>query len=478
MPALQPADAAQKLTLPLPKEEIVVMSTVIPAIRGKLGNTEFYETTMKVQDLVHAVRPPRENDDWANFSIEERMQRDPDRKRILNQLAPYIAKNADRFFGSIIVLVYNGEVIFEPITDFQPKVPAAYRQNAQRLGFLSINGGTQIVLDGQHRLLALRMVQQGEIKGPAADNVNDDEVCVIFISHENNVKTRRIFNTVNRYAKQTSRGDNIVTSEDDGYAIVARHLLRDDAPLHSRDDTNGKREEIVDWRSNTLTKRSVKLTTISAVYESVRLILETRQVDKLNPQDRPSDDELETYIGYAAEVWEALLEGMASYQRALNHLREIPDMRKDEAKTALLFKPASQIGLIDGLLRAADNGSLTLAEAVARANRIPNWSMTADLWRGVIIKGGGAIDAGPEARRRMADLICYLIAADHLSPKLRYETWRAFNNARNHPVDVWLAADGGTESKPEDLPAPVEGEAFTSADALAYFNDHGLQVAA
>ena len=116
---------------------------------------------MKVRDLVHAVRPPREMDGWANFSIEERMQREPDEKRIRAQLAPYIAKNADRFFGSIVVLVYEGEITFEPMSDLTKNVPAAYRQNAQRIGFITIDGGTLIVLDGQHRLLALRMVQQG-----------------------------------------------------------------------------------------------------------------------------------------------------------------------------------------------------------------------------------------------------------------------------------------------------------------------------
>ena len=138
------------------------MAIVIPAITGRLGNTKFFETTMKVRDLVHAVRPPREMDEWTTFSIEERMQRDPDEKRIKAQLAPYIAKNEDRFFGSIIVLVYKGKIIFEPMSDLTSKVPAAYRQNAQRIGFITIDGGTLIVLDGQHRLLALRMVQQGK----------------------------------------------------------------------------------------------------------------------------------------------------------------------------------------------------------------------------------------------------------------------------------------------------------------------------
>jgi DNA sulfur modification protein DndB len=453
------------------------MAIVIPAICGRLGNTDYFETTMKVRDLVQAVRPPREIDGWANFGIEERMQREPDIKRIETQLAPYIAKNADRFFGSVIVLVYKGEVIFEPVTDFQTKIPAAYRQNAQRIGFMTIDGGTLIVLDGQHRLLALRKVQQGEIMGAAAENVGDDEVCVIFIKFENDLKTRRIFNTVNRYAKQTSRGDNIITSEDDGYAIVARHLLRDDLPLASRDDAAGKREELVDWKSNTLTKRSLRLTTISAVYESVRLILDFHGVEKLNLQERPSDENLETYISYSTEVWEAVLAGLDPYKKALSQLRAIPEMREDDANTALLFKPASQIGMLDGLLRAVDNGKLKLPEAVARTNRIPDWSMSADLWQGVIIKGSGAIDAGPEARRRMAALICYLVAADRLSDELKFETWRMFNAARSNAPDAWLSAAGVKEPTPEDLPAPVEGETFSTTDALSYFKAKTLAAA-
>ena len=72
------------------------------------------------------------------------MQREPDEKRIRMQLAPYIAKNADRFFGSIVVLVYKGDVIFEPMSDLTKNVPAAYRRNAERIGFLTIDGGTLI----------------------------------------------------------------------------------------------------------------------------------------------------------------------------------------------------------------------------------------------------------------------------------------------------------------------------------------------
>jgi DNA sulfur modification protein DndB len=445
----------------------MTMTTTVPAIRGSLGNTDYYETTMKVGDLVKTVRAPKEMDGWANFSIEERMQREPDIARIKSQLAPYIAKNSDRFFGSIIVLVYKGEITFESLSDVAKNIPNAYKKNAERVGFVTIDGGVLIVLDGQHRLLALEMVHKGDVPGEFANDVANDEICVIFIEYENDLKTRRIFNTVNRYAKQTSRGDNIITSEDDGYAIVTRWLLRETEPL-------GKPANIVNWKSNTLTKRSTQLTTISAVYESVKLILRAQGVEKLPEQERPGDDDLETYLSYCSEVWDALLQGMPAFQIALGDPSKIPSMREDGTATALLFKPAAQIALVDGVLRAVDLSDLKIPAAIERAGRISSWNMDADMWNGIVIKRSGAIDAGPEARRRMAGLVCFLIAADKLDDDAKFATWRMFNEARN-PEDVatWLKSNG-SRGKVENLPKPIEGEAFTVAEAKAHGEKSGV----
>jgi DNA sulfur modification protein DndB len=445
------------------------MTTTVPAIRGSLGNTEFYETTMKVGDLVKTVRPPKEIDGWANFSIEERMQREPDLGRIKSQLAPYIAKNADRFFGSIIVLVYKGEITFESLADVAKNIPNAYKKNAERVGFVTIDGGILIVLDGQHRLLALEMVNRGDVPGEFANDVANDEICVIFINHEGDIKTRRIFNTVNRYAKQTSRGDNIITSEDDGYAIVTRWLLREGAPL-------GKPANIVNWKSNTLVKRSTQLTTISAVYETVRLILRAHQIEKLPEQERPSDEDLDMYLSFASDVWDQLLQGMPAFQAALADPSKIPVMREDDASTALLFKPAAQIALVDGLLRAVDMTDLKIGAAIARAAKITSWSMNDNMWNGMIVKRSGTIDAGPDARRRMAGLLSYLIAGDKLDEESRFAVWRMFNEARS-PDDfsTWVKSDGA-KGKVEDLPKPVEGAAYTVQDALGFAEKSGVFV--
>ena len=68
------------------------------------------------------------------------------------------------------------------------------------MGFLTIDGGTLIALDGQHRLLALKDVCENPTEGDYSVQVPNDEVSVIFLNHESAQKTRSIFNTVNKYA--------------------------------------------------------------------------------------------------------------------------------------------------------------------------------------------------------------------------------------------------------------------------------------
>ena len=441
------------------------MATLIPAIKGKLGTTTFYEATMRVSDLLSSVTPPSDLDEWANMGLEEKMQREPDTNRIRDKLVPYLANNVDRFFGSIIVLIWKGSVDFEPVTEFATRIPAAYKGAAPKMGFVSIDGGKLVVLDGQHRYLALRDIREGKHLGEGANDIVNDEVCVVLIEHESDMKTRRIFNTVNRYAKVTSRGDNIITSEDDGVAIVARRMLSADQPLSDR-PVNGKPASLVNWKSNTLTKRSTQLTTLSTVYDSVELILDANSI-KLDPATRPSDNEIETYQEMAKAVWEPILEGVPAYRGALADTSTIPGLREDSAPTSLLFKPASQLSLIDALLRTgtSQQGKLKIKDAVARAVKIPTWSMEADMWRGIIVKQNGTIDAGREAKRRMADLLVYLIAADRLSPALMFGIWKRFNAARGHEVELWLETDGA-DGMAEDLPAPVEGDLFTKEDGM------------
>src|SRR5580704_3433495 len=93
------------------------MATPIPAIKAQMGSTPYYVTTMTARDLVSTTRPAAEDRDaWTSASIDERMQREPNLKRVKEQIAPYLAQHKDRFFGSIIVVVPEGSIEFEPLS--------------------------------------------------------------------------------------------------------------------------------------------------------------------------------------------------------------------------------------------------------------------------------------------------------------------------------------------------------------------------
>ncbi|WP_084245196.1 DGQHR domain-containing protein [Planomicrobium okeanokoites] len=379
------------------------MALIVPAIKGKMGNTNFYESKMNVRELISSVRRAHELDEWDAMPADERMQREVIKKRVEKELAPYIANQADRFFGSLIILVYKGEVEFEGLKDLNIKVNAGYRAAAKDLGFLTIDGGSLIVLDGQHRHLALEKVYKGEVEGEFASDVPNDEVTLIIIEHEHDIKTRRIFNKVNRYAKSTSKNENILTSEDDSYSIVARKLLHAGAPL----DNN-----IVNFTSNTIAPRSVQLTTLSVVYETVKLILahENKYPDI---HLRPSDEELEEYYDISERYWRVLMEQLEPYKKASMDPMELPDMRLEDSQFSLLLKPAAQIAFFKGLIIATERG-LSFEEAVKRANKI-TWSMTSPVWTDIIIRKNGTIDPKTDARDRTADLVAYLIAKDKMN---------------------------------------------------------------
>ncbi len=376
----------------------------LPAIRARMGSTSYYQVAIKARDLASVAIPVGELTEWKQWSISERFQRELAMRRIQEEIVPYLVRSKDRFFGSLIVLVYKPEDFhFQPVENIGVKVPAAYRSQIERMGFLTISGGQLIALDGQHRLVALREVVAGrnEVDGEFSGAVPDDELCVVFIEHESLEKTRRIFNKVNQHARPTTRTDNIITSEDDGYAIVARWLVESDAPLGLKGPkpplgvfhpVSG--EPLVEWQSTSLGTNQEALTTLDTVFQTVETILEPNGLSNFGERDRvtrPSETQLEQAYTWAAHWWSSVLEGMEAYARAVCKPYVIPDLRKSRSKEGLLFRPIAQVALFKGLAGAVGAGR-TLDEAVQLANRI-DWRPDSDIWRDVLVRANGAVIA-------------------------------------------------------------------------------------
>jgi DNA sulfur modification protein DndB len=443
------------------------MANLVPALRGQMGSTPYYVATMSARALTTTARPARDIDTWASLSIDERMQRVADINRVKQQIVPYLAEHPDRFFGAIIVLVEEGSIEFESVRDVAQGLPKVYHAESASVGFITIGKGERIILDGQHRWYGLReVIQSGEELGAEQHKVGDDDVTVIFVENVDARKTRRIFNKVNRYAKPPSKADNILISEDDGYALISRRLLDADRggplaprPIFEADGSqrlgrNGEPQlhELVNWRASTLGRSSDHLTTLAAVYECVTNILKFAGMNDLDRPVAPSEKTLDEALDFVAPWFEELLEGLDAFRNAISTRESIRDVRfSGDHQHSLLLRPVGQVTVVKGLIRAMalsrdnDSGgkSLGLIEAISRLNRVDFRATPDGPWFGSIVRGNGQMVARKDATNRAGFMLAYLIAPDAMDLGMVENLRREWNESR------------GDGANPVELPDPV-----------------------
>jgi DNA sulfur modification protein DndB len=368
-----------------------------------MGSVEYYLTTMKAGEAVSKIRIAKELPNWEGMSIEERMQRDINWKRVENEIARYLAEDEDRFFGALLVAIYsNSGMEFEPLADM-PGLPKLYQNAAKSFGLLHLQGGELFfALDGQHRLKGVDTAISGKdhegelIEGLQPDHsLANDDLSVILVPYEPTKRSRKIFNKVNKYAKQTSKGDNIVTSEDDAFAIIARWLMGSDGR------TPVIKQELVNWKSNTLTDTQTMFTTISVLYDAAKKLLDAHDI---NSQIRPAADKLEELYEEVRGSWATLLKDFKIYKQAVEGPKEnLPKLRKQH----LALKPVAQLAIVEAFTIASGRG-MTLNDFVRGLNKIP-WDIGSDLWLNVLTLPGPKVLAGKTAVHLGARLIAHLV---------------------------------------------------------------------
>ena len=429
-------------------------TTTVAAIKGRIGKTDYYQANISARELVAIAIPASELSDWDSWSMSERIQRDVSLNRIREELLPYLAFSKDRFYGSLIITVIEADTFkFEPLEKVSPTIPAAYQSEIGSIGFLIIDGGQLVALDGQHRLVGLReLITNPYFSSEIVKGAADDDVCVMFVQHESLESTRRIFNKVNRHARPTTPSDNIITSEDDGYAIIARWLTEMDPPPGVRTPRpplnwlNRNGDPIVEWKRTTLTQNSPSLTTLTAVYKTVQSILIANGLPKFSDSiNRPPDEELKKGYRWAARWWEAVLEEIAPLNWVRNRPEEIPSMRGPSKRHSLLFRPVGQMALFRGIGTAVDLG-YNLEETIRRCNKIP-WSTRSRLWREILVSEALRPITREKNIRLGGDLIGYLLAGHRMSPEDIYALQASCATEKG-----WLESSG---QPPRPLPDPI-----------------------
>ena len=172
----------------------------LPALRAFMGDWTYYSTIMKFRDINERIKYAEEIHE--SKKLQDFIQRELTPRG--REISDYLLTQSQRFFNSLIVGVYGGEPqwieLKIPKNDILPDFPLSQKGI---LGYLKLSGEeTLFALDGQHRVAGIK----GALKelSPTSD-LFDEEISVIFIGHKNTQegkqRTRRLFTTLNRYAK-------------------------------------------------------------------------------------------------------------------------------------------------------------------------------------------------------------------------------------------------------------------------------------
>lgn len=200
------------------------MNKKIPVIKAIIGNLTYYTGVLSFEDISKYVNPI--NDElYKSKSLSDAIQRSITDNYL--SIKEYILNQEERFFNAIVLAVYDGNPNWIEV-ELEVEGEAFYN-----MGFLSLSGEEKIFpVDGQHRVEGIKtaLSENSELK--------NEKVPVIFIGHkktdEGMKKTRRLFSTLNRYAKPVSPKDIVALDEDDIVAITTRYIV-ENHPLFERE---------------------------------------------------------------------------------------------------------------------------------------------------------------------------------------------------------------------------------------------------
>lgn len=191
------------------------MNKKIPVVKAVIGNWTYYTGVLSFEDISKYVSPI--NDELhKSKSLSDAIQRSITDNYL--SIKEYILNQDERFFNAIVLAVYDGNPNWIEV-ELEIEGEEFYD-----IGFLSLAGEEKIFpVDGQHRVAGIKASLNEN------ESLKNEKVPIIFIGHkktdEGMQRTRRLFSTLNRYAKPVSPKDIVALDEDDIVAIATRFLV-------------------------------------------------------------------------------------------------------------------------------------------------------------------------------------------------------------------------------------------------------------
>lgn len=366
-----------------------------PAIRARMGDWEYYVVRMTMREVAREVQLA--SDLWEDKTLSDAIQRVLDESRVKQQIVNFLSRRSDRFFASLVVAAIGGN----------PQWTAISSRFGETFGELSFEVDPRYyALDGQHRLKAIQELMADPAGAPPG--FADEQLSVIVVVREHQSvddglwlqRYRRLFSSLNRYAKPTDADTNIIMDEDDVIAIVTRRLITDHEFFRAPHPEQKSFRVLT--KGKNLKSGASHFTSLQTLYEmNKNLLMSTerrrqwgRAKDlKVFLQFRPEENEIDRYYQVLSNCWDAVLLAVSVLREAPERMRthELPDPNPDGYRDHLLFWPIGQelfAEAVRQLLDRAglgDNAECTAMEAALQPLAEVPWDLHNAPWRYLLL---------------------------------------------------------------------------------------------
>lgn len=352
-----------------------------PSIYAKMGDYSYFITTMTLADVAEWLIPPQQLQE--SEELKDWIQRDPNKPRYIS-IANYLLNQEQHFFNAIVAGIYEGDPEWFPVTVTESPTLRAMDVNVDErsktaMGVLRLKGNEQVfAIDGQHRVEGIKLALRHN------PELSNEEQCVIFVGHksteEGRERTKRLFTTLNRYARPVSKGEIIALDQDDAFAIVTRNLIYEYAPLKLKEFT------IFTKTTNLPTNDTFAITTVLALYDLVSILgvprtpAGSRQRSELiiGP---PRREKIKEIFDLVTNFWNLLIQYIEPINAVTNFQQRASHYRRDDGGH-LLFRPNGLVVFATAIRIMLDRKE-NLEDVISAVNQIP-LELNDEPWRYVL----------------------------------------------------------------------------------------------
>jgi DNA sulfur modification protein DndB len=287
--------------------------------------------------------------DEEEVPAELRAQRVLNRARI-PAIARYIADNAGEYILSSLCASVDGSLEFEPVAPDGP---------FRSVGKLRIGMSARIVInDGQHRRAA---IEEALRERPY---LGDETISVVIFADQGLERAQQMFADLNRHAIRPTQSLGVLYDHRDPLAQVTRRVVA--AVPHFRD--------LVETEKTTISNRSLKLFTLSSIYQATAELLGKGKQDEVGDADEQ----------FAATYWNTLGRHIPDWSLAAHRKVTPAELRRDYIHAHGIALQA--LGIVGAQARALHPA---MWETKLRPLRRVDWSRTnRALWEGRAMIGG------------------------------------------------------------------------------------------